>query len=96
VYEFNSKIVGYIYGTVNQPKSIHLDLPKTGVLEDLAVLKEFRGRKIASELWRELKKWFKNEKCKAIQLQVINGNPADQIYEKWGFDLVLKKMRLRL
>ncbi|MFC1697152.1 GNAT family N-acetyltransferase [Nanoarchaeota archaeon] len=94
VAEEDNILKGYIYGSVNKKQKLLLfKFIKIGLIEDLAVKKEFRNKGIASILYKELIKWFKNQKCKVIELQVLKQNPALNIYHHWGFHESLIKMR---
>lgn len=96
VAEENSKLLGYIFGTIGPLKKEVFDTPLTGELEDIVVSKKYRGKGIATKLWRELQKYFKKQNCKFYQLSVGAKNPAKKIYEKWGFEDVLVKMRQKI
>lgn len=86
------EIVGYAYAIQSGSHPV-FTIPNVGELADLAVSKKHRGKGIASLLWKEVQKWFKLQKCKVWQLQVIADNPARNIYEKWGFKDSVVKMR---
>lgn len=96
VMEDNDKIVGYIFGTIKNDKHPLFNPPKTGELDTIAVLKSYRGRGIASQLWKELLAWFKREKCKFITLSVNYNNPAQEIYQNWGFEIFYLRMIRKL
>ncbi|MBW6451985.1 MAG: GNAT family N-acetyltransferase [DPANN group archaeon] len=89
----NTEIIGYVYGNIKELKHIIYKPIKYGTLNYLWVKKEFRKNKISSKLKNELLKWFKKNNCKYIDLLVLNENPAQNIYEKWGFKKYLIKMR---
>ena len=92
VMEDKDKIVGYIFGEIRDDSHPLYDRPKTGELNDLAVLKEHQGKGISTKLWEELWAWFKKNKCEMVTLSVNCNNKAQEIYKKWGFDLFYWRM----
>lgn len=92
VAEEKSKICGFIFGEIKEDKNMLFKRPKTGELYNLAVLKSHQGKSISSLLWKELRKWFVQQKCVFITLSVNSNNPAQEIYQKWGFELFYLKM----
>jgi diamine N-acetyltransferase len=92
VMEDNDKITGYIFGEVRDDRHPPYDRPKTGELNDIAVLKEHQGKGISTKLWEELLAWFKKNKCEMVTLSVNCNNKAQEIYKKWGFDLFYLRM----
>ncbi len=96
VMEDQNKIVGYIFGEIRDDTHPLYKLPKTGELNDIAVLNEFQGKGIASKLWNELQKWFIEKNCKMITLGVNINNSAQNIYEKWGFEKFYFRMIKKL
>ena len=92
VFEKNNKIVGYIFGEIRDDSHPLFNRPKTGELNDIAVLKKYQGKNIASELWEELLAWFVKNKCEMITLSVNSNNQAQEIYKKWGFEVFYLRM----
>ena len=89
----DKKIVGYIYGIVRDDQHPLFKPVKTGELNDIAVLKEYRSKGIASLMWKELDKWFKRQDCKMITLSVnCNNDHAQEVYKKWGFETFYLRM----
>jgi ribosomal protein S18 acetylase RimI-like enzyme len=87
VFEENKQILGYIFGEIRSDKHPLFNIPKTGELNDIAVLKTMRGKGISSMLWKELEMWFLKKRCTFITLSVnINNILAQEIYKKWGFE----------
>lgn len=52
----------------------------------IGILKEYRGRKIGTELFKELDKWALENKISRLELTVMEHNEgAIRLYEKMGF-----------
>ncbi len=96
VAETGNKIVGYIRGSIIENKDPFFKTIKIGYLNALAVSKKHTGRGIASELNKSLEKWFKENKCSQIHLEVFENNPAIKIYEKWGYKTFNRKMSKKI
>ncbi|MCF7866419.1 GNAT family N-acetyltransferase [Candidatus Woesearchaeota archaeon] len=61
---------------------------KSLYLDDLYVKSDFRGKKIGTELLKEIFKIAEKENCKRIRWQVLNWNePAIKFYKKIGAEL---------
>ncbi|MBS3133936.1 GNAT family N-acetyltransferase [Candidatus Woesearchaeota archaeon] len=95
VAEENKEIIGYIYGSIKR-HHFHFDRPKTGSFGYLIVDCRYRYKGIASGLYTALKKWFKKNNCRFIELQVLARNPAVSIYKKWGFEPTNYIMRKKI
>lgn len=90
----DSKIVGYIYVKLNIPdKGPELEIE--AFIDGLFVEKEYRNRKIATNLIIEAKKWAISKKAKYISLNVLSQNDvARNLYYKLGledFSVLLKQ-----
>lgn len=96
VAETDNKIVGYVRGSILENKGPFFKTTKIGYLNALAVLKNFTGKGIVLKLNQAIEKWFKEEKCNQIHLDVFENNPAIQIYEKWGYKTFNRKMARKL
>ena len=96
VMEDDGKIVGYIFGEIRDDSHPLFEIPKTGEFSDIAVLKKYQGKGIASRLWDELQNWFIKNKCKMITLSVNSNNNAQKIYRRWGFDVFYLRMIKKL
>jgi ribosomal protein S18 acetylase RimI-like enzyme len=92
VMEDNNKVVGYIFGEIRDDSHPLYNRPKTGELNDLAVLKEYQGKSISTKLWKSLLIWFKENKCEMVTLSVNCNNKAQEIYKKWDFELFYLRM----
>lgn len=96
VMEDEGKLIGYIFGEIRDDSHPLFKVPKSGELNDLAVLKEYQGKKIASQLWKKLLEWFVRNNCKIITLSVNYNNQAREIYENWGFEKFYLRMIKKL
>ncbi len=83
VAEENGVLIGYACGKViSQPEKV---LDKVGYVNDWFVTKKRRGKGIGKALWNKLFAWFKEKKCKCLELKVYPGNnPALKVYRKLG------------
>jgi ribosomal protein S18 acetylase RimI-like enzyme len=96
VAEEKGKLVGYIFGEIKHEKHPLFKKPKTGELNDIAVLKSYRGKGVSSKLWKELLAWFVKQKCEIVNLNVNVNNQAQEIYKHWGFDTFYLNMIKKL
>ena len=79
VAETEGKIVGYI--------GIWLIIDE-GHITNVAVHKDFRGRKIGNELMKEMTELCKENYIKAMTLEVRKSNDvAQNLYKKYGFKM---------
>ena len=92
IAEIDNKILGYVRGSIIEDKDPFFKTVKIGHLNALVVLKQYSGKGIASKLNISIEKWFKENKCSQIHLEVFENNPAIQIYEKWNYKTFNRKM----
>ncbi len=90
------EIIGFIYGFIREFNHLVYEAFTYGEIAHIWVKEEFRRNRISSALKNKLFEWFKTNNCKYIQLQVLDNNPSLGIYEKWGFEPVLKIMKKKL
>ena len=90
----NNKVVGFVSGRIlnQQGKTIE----KYGKLDDLFILKKFRGSGFAAKLVDSLLNWFKNNKCKYVVLFASPDKPIQKYYSKIGFDTIYYYMCKKL
>jgi len=84
VVEENGVVVGYNLNKIEITFGDTSDI-KQGKISEIYISKKFRGKSISTLLYQEALKWFKDNGCEYIQLNVYENNPAKDIYIKWGF-----------
>jgi GNAT superfamily N-acetyltransferase len=78
----DNKIVAIISGYIKSaPKG------DVGYIDNMFVSKKYSGKGYATILRDEFYKWLKSKKIKYCQLDVLEKNPAKNIYKKWGFSI---------
>lgn len=88
----NSNLIAYIHGTF-----YICEYGKSGYVEDIFVLKEFRDKGIATALIEEFIKLLKKKKIKNIHLSVnIKNKNAIKLYKNLGFKLYHYDLRKEL
>lgn len=86
--EDDSFIVGYIYAIINGRK---------GKIDALFVEKDYRNKKIASNLIEYIKNWFKEKNINDIEISVLSKNTiAKKLYNKKGFITFKETMKLEI
>jgi len=80
VARINGKVVGYLCANV---------IIDEGHILNLAVHPEYRGRKIASRMIREVLEIMRTDNCRSVFLEVrVSNQEALKVYEKFGFVLL--------
>lgn len=78
----NSKIVAILSGYIKSaPKG------DVGYIDNMFVSKKHSRKGYATMLRDEFYKWLKNKNIKYCQLDVLEKNPAKQMYINWGFSI---------
>lgn len=95
VVEKNKKVVGYMLNRIDAV-SERVKNMKQGKINEIYIIKKFRGKSVASQLFDEAMVWFKKNKCAYVQLYVYESNPAKEIYKKWGFQPFAMTMKKKL
>lgn len=84
VFEKNNKLLGYISGEIKSDN--RKIIPSVGHIDDWFVSKKYRGKKIGTQLYNQMIKFFKEHSIKIITLGVFNQNKNTyKLYEKMGF-----------
>lgn len=84
--EDHNSIVGYIYAFIDGSK---------GKIDALFVEKDYRNKKIASNLIEYTKKWFQDKKINHVEISVLSKNIiAKKLYNKSGFTTFKEIMKL--
>lgn len=85
IAEENGDIVGYTLIFIKDEIPIYKN-KKIGVISDLYVKKDFRGRGISSKLMESSMEWFKEKGIKFISAPLYPTNKfAHSLTKKWGF-----------
>ena len=96
IASLGGKITGFAQGIIKNIPSIFV-IDKIGLISDLYVKKEFRGKGLGSKMIAELEKAFKQKKLKYSSLGVYHTNPrAQKLYLKQGYHAFKIEMRKRL
>lgn len=84
VAKSGSKLVGFVYAGIFPE---HFEVSRlVGVIDDVYVMPEFRGRGIGKKLIVECLNKMKGAGAKVVRLQVLTENKvAIKLYEKFGF-----------
>lgn len=81
-------IVGYIYAFIDGSK---------GKIDALFVEKDYRNKKIASNLIEYIKKWFQEKKINHVEISVLSKNIiAKELYNKSGFTTFKEIMKMEI
>lgn len=90
--EDKGKIVGFAYGEVKNAKK-HGYKSNIGVIGNLYVKPEYRGRGIGEKLMKKLMSILSKSKVSEIRVEVFADNtPAKNLYEKLGFKVMRQTM----
>ena len=85
VAHVNGKIAGYALSYIKDGPAVY-KVDKVGYISDLYVIKDFRGKGIATRFKNEAFRFFRK---KGIRFKSIMANPENKharyIYKKWGF-----------
>jgi ribosomal protein S18 acetylase RimI-like enzyme len=88
-YQIRNNFKGYFWEEEGKPAglvTIHSQGKDEWLVGNIGVLPEFRRRGIARKLFRHVLEYFREQNCKRIYLQVIDGNlPAYTLYKDLGF-----------
>ncbi len=96
VAEYDKKIIGYQIAQLMEHPPI-LEKYKYCLINDIAVVEEFRGQGIGKLFFIEAVSWSKNKGIDRIELQVAAGNKrAIHFYEKLGLKPYTFHMYLNL
>ena len=82
------KIVGLVVGIVNNEEIDKYDFkaPKRGMITELIVTKEYRGKNIGNELLQKIEEYLKSIGCEDILIEVFGYNQnAIDFYKNQGY-----------
>jgi ribosomal protein S18 acetylase RimI-like enzyme len=93
VAESSNHIVGFSSGYIKLLPNF-LGGYKTGFIDGIYLLPEFRKSGIAQELYEVLENWLCEQNVQSIELQVLTGNSGGiRFWEKMGYRTELHQMR---
>jgi len=85
----NNKVVGLIMGTIPKYEEYdYLDYkcPKRGIITELVVSKNARGKGIGNKLMKSIEDYFKSQECEYVLVDVFAYNTnAANFYNKNGY-----------
>lgn len=88
-----TKIIGYIWCEIDK-KPPCFENRFYGLVSDIAVTKEHRGKGIAQELLKQGLNWFEEKEIKHVEARVLNSNPlATKFWAKSGFEPFVNILR---
>jgi len=82
----NEIIIGCVLGWVESHNN-------AGKFDQLILSDKSKNEEVLKLLYIELEKWFKDQKCPYILVDVITKNPRKELYGNIGFETVLEEMR---
>jgi GNAT superfamily N-acetyltransferase len=81
----NGRALGYSVSSISSHPPV-LEIEEYGLIRDMAVGSEYRGRGIGSALLMETLDWFSEKGIERIELHVAAGNPiGNSFWSKHGF-----------
>lgn len=94
VAELERRLCGLVHVAVYEAPAIPLFVPRlNGVVSDLVVAREFRGRGIGKRLLGEAEVWARNHGATSIELWVYEFNQsARRFYEALGYGTLSRTM----
>lgn len=95
VAETKKTIIGYCIIEIRKPLSI-IKCKKEAVLVDIFIMKSYRSKGIGSKLFSMAEEFAKKKKAGLFSLYVVEGNPAEKLYKRKGFELFKKLYVKRL
>jgi len=96
VAEYDEKIVGYIWCEIDK-KPPCFENRFFGLVSDIAVTKEQRGKGIAKELLKRGMEWFKIKNITHVEARVLQSNPlATKFWQSSGFEPFVEILRYKL
>jgi ribosomal protein S18 acetylase RimI-like enzyme len=96
VAESEAGVIGFIVGRTREMTLLSGEHESEGRVCDLFVSKDHRRRGIAGRLYAKAREWFAQQGCLWEGLTVYANNPAQALYEEWGYQPYSVNMRKRL
>ncbi len=95
VYD-DKKPIAYCLSVIKKGIPVY-KIKEYGLISDLYVEKNYRGKGLGKKLINKSKKFFKKNKLKFMELGVRHNNKsATKVYQKYGFKEYSKLMRMRI
>ena len=83
--EVEGKPIGFSLMQIQKNAPI-FNIDRIGVISDLYIKSEYRGRRLSSKMMDRLLNWLKEKGINDVSIAFMAGNKhARKIYEKWGF-----------
>ncbi len=96
IAEEDRKIIGYFRGMI-EPAPMYLAPKKIGVVYDLFIKPEYRGKGVGKKIFQAALGWFQDRNVKNIELNVDARNePGKNFWKQHGFSEYKIRMRLDL
>ena len=96
----NQKVIGLVSGFVGQldeEDQLVNTCSIRGYISEFVVDKKFRGHQVGTQLMETIEKWFKNNKCDFIRIDVLAQNEdALYFYEKKGYKSISIEVSKRI
>jgi ribosomal protein S18 acetylase RimI-like enzyme len=86
----DGKVLGYIAMTfhpMHVMDGLHTTKPGEAYIDQVMVSSDARGRGIGTKLLQWGEALARDRKCTVLALEVLNGNPAKKLYERFGFEV---------
>ena len=97
VVELGSQLVGYAFGVVVDLVPDMFEHARSGLLVDIFVEQEYRGRGIGRKMTTSMAQWFSEQGLQYFEWHVAAGNSAGiDFWRSMGGDDLLVRMRLEL
>jgi ribosomal protein S18 acetylase RimI-like enzyme len=91
----NNQVVGFVWCEIDKKPPCFTNR-SYGIINDIAVTEEQRGKGIAKELLKQGLEWFKNKNISHIETRVLQSNPlATKFWQSSGFEPYLEILRYK-
>lgn len=95
IAKLNDTIVGFVWCEIDKKPPCFTNR-SYGIVSDIAVAKEQRGKGIAKELLKQALEWFKSKSISHIETRVLQSNPlATKFWQSSGFKPYLEILRYK-
>jgi len=93
----DSKIVGYVFGTIEKPKpAAQFKVNKIGHFWDVFVEEKYRDKGIGSALIKALLNWFKEKNVPYVRIGAYHSNKSIELYKRLGFKIRHIALQMRM